>query len=91
MAIGVGPAIIRADAAARHARHLPRGADIRDGRGPEIEDAVDRGEPGQVLAIRADPDIEIVRIIEKHFSRDQFGLLRKSRPHQPGERQRRAQ
>jgi hypothetical protein len=89
--IGVGPTVIRADAAAGHARHLPRGADIGDGRDPEIEHAVDWCEPGQVLAVGTDSDIEVVRIVKEHLARDQFGLLRMRLPGQPGQRQRCAQ
>ena len=52
---------------------------------------IDRREPGQVLAVGADPDIDVIRIVEEDLARDQLGLLGMRLLRKPDERQCRTQ
>ena len=90
MATGIGPAEIAADIAIGDAGHGPRRGRIGDRRYPQIVDAADRRDIGELQSIRADPHIAAIGIVEEDPARHQPGLLGVRPAHEPGKGQRRA-
>jgi len=76
MAVGMRPAIERGDIAVSHTGHGPSGGKVVDPRHEQVADAVDRREPGQVPAVRADGEAAVVGIVEQRAPGNEFGHCR---------------
>ncbi len=67
VAVGEGPRE-EADAASGVVRDGLRRGDVLARRDPDVEHAVSRGEPGELLAVRADADARAFRVTEDQFA-----------------------
>jgi len=91
VAVGVRPAIERCDIAIGDASDSPRGGKVVDPCHEQVANAVDRCEPGQVPAIRADSQAAVVEIIGQRttgyeFGHSRIGALRPPKTYSRGKR-----
>jgi len=86
VAVAIGPAEKAADVAVGRLGQRPAGLRVGNRSHPQIAHAIARRKIGEMLAVRADPNILVIGIVEIDAARDEPGIRRVG-TRQPGKRQ----